>query len=73
MTRVREWRPARLGMLRVGALAASVVLYFALGAVVLVRGSLPGPAFLAVALAPLIAAAWLTWLSFAVKAKRGRG
>jgi hypothetical protein len=72
MTRVREWRPARIGMVWVGALAASVVLYFALGAVVLVRGPLPGPTFLAVALAPLIVAAWLTWTWFAAKVKRGR-
>jgi hypothetical protein len=72
MTRVREWRPAQLVMLWVGALAASVMLYFALGAVVLMRGPLPGPTFIAVAVAPLIVAAWLTWTWFATKEKQGR-
>ena len=70
MTPVREWRPAQFVMLWGAALTASVVLYFALGAFVLIRGPLPGPTFLAVALAPLIVAAWLTF--FAAKAKRGR-
>jgi hypothetical protein len=73
MTRVHEWRPARLVVLWLAALATSVVLYFALGALVLVHGPLPGPTFLAVALAPLVAAAWLTWTWFAAKGKRRRG
>jgi hypothetical protein len=72
MTRVREWRPARIGMLWIGALTTSGVLYVALGAVVLMRGPLPGPTFLVVALAPLMVAAWLTWTWLAAKGRRGR-
>ena len=70
MMRGRQWRPARLVMLWAGALAASVVFYFVLGAFVLVRGPLPGPTFLVLTLSPLIVAGLVTWTWLAAKAKR---
>ncbi len=86
MSSVRDWRPARLVLLWVGAVVLSVVLYLAIGAFFLIKGlSEPGAssarsgdgplatiAFLAVVFAPLAAVAGLTGIWLSVRKRGGR-